>query len=199
MAAPLAFGRATRSDAGRARDPILSGLIALAILAGFAFLGILLYAVQFSGSARWIAGMLLVALLALVATYAVVRRTSRPASLEATPRADEIRDGELASLAEVVERAGRGLGFSQALIVGRARDGFLERVRLERGLAPDAIRRLERDADGLRAVVRDAVLGEFLLATRDREEREAWATGSRRGGGFDAAIRGILARMEAWR
>jgi len=196
---PVAVPRTASRGPLRDADPALSVLLALSILMGFALLGLLLYAAQFSGSARWIAGVLFVGLLSLLATYAVLRRTVRPAPLQPPTGPGDILDGELAILSGIVERAGRGLAFSQSLVVGRARDAFAERVRILRGLPAEAMRALEADPARLRALLGDEPLAEFLIGTRERADREAWAASTRAGDGFVPSIHAVLARMEAWR
>lgn len=169
------------------------------ILLGFVVVGTLMYSAQFSGTARWVLGVLFVALLALAATYAVVRRTANPEPLAASVPRGEILEGPLAALTAVVDRADRGFAFSQSLLVGRVREALIERIRIRQGLAPGGIDAIASDRASIRALVGDPVLADFLHRTQEREGREAWAAEARRQGGFRSHLQELLVRMEAWR
>ncbi len=163
-------------------------------------LGYLLYAAQFSGDVRWFLGCALITVLALYAWFTVSRSTSEPAPLASRPAAARARFGTLASLTGVVHRANQGLPYSQVALSSRAREAFEERVRLARGLTPEAMRGLERDLDALRAALRDPSLADFVhLASNEPDERYRWVYASRAKEGFEVSLHRILDRMEEWR
>ncbi len=163
-------------------------------------LGYLLYAAQFSGEVRWLLGCALITVLALYAWFTVSRSTAEPAPLTSRPAAARTRFGALASLAGVVHRANQGLPYSQVAVSSRAREAFEERVRLARGLTPEAMRGLERDRDALRGTIHDPYLADFVhLASNEPDERYRWVYASRDGDGFEVSLQRILDRMEEWR
>ncbi|MGQ0796564.1 MAG: hypothetical protein ACT4OI_01675 [Methanobacteriota archaeon] len=190
---------ATRGRLGPPSDVARAGIRAVAVLALAIALGYVFYSLQFSGSAQWAFGVAVVGVLGVVGTYVVVRSTRSPDPFEARAGRREIHEGELTSLAGTVERAEQGRGFSRDLLVVRVRDALSERIRLVRGLSPEAMRALEADEDALRAVVRDEVLAAFLGATRDREARAAWASASGREAGLLHTLRYLMDRAEGWR
>lgn len=181
--------------------PFRERLIEIAILSGSVFLlGYLLYAAQFSGAVRWSLGSALIAVVALYAWYAVSRETEEPPPLEQDHAPAKTRFGELAQLTAVVHRASQGLPYSQVSVSSRAREAFEEHVRLARGLTPEAMRALERDAPALRAALRDGALADFVhMASTETDERYRWVQSVAHRPGFNAALTKILDRMEAWR
>ncbi len=168
------------------------------ILAGA--LAVTLYAVHVTGLIRWILGFLIIAVLAMYAWFTVIRLTSEPPLLvPASPR-EGLQTGDLASLGAMTRRANAGLPYSQVAVSSRAREAFVARVALARGLTPEAVRQLEQDPDALKATVHDPLLEDFLfLRTLDHDERYRWVREARDHGGFEAALREVLERMEAWR
>lgn len=172
-----------------------------AILIGMIFLlGYLLYAAQFSGGVRWALGIAVIVVLAVFVWLSVARRTSEPRPLVRPPPRPRVRTGELSSLAATVRRANSGLTYSQVSVSSRARDAFSERARLVRGMPPESMRRFQSDAVALQRSFHDALLEDFLfLASTDPDERYRWVEGSRRHGGFAAALDEVLDHMEAWR
>jgi hypothetical protein len=168
----------------------------LAIL--FAIVAYVLYELQFSGVAQWIFGVVFLGGLTLFAAAAVARRTRASEPFAELSRSGGVLDGELASLAATIGRAERGMAFSREIVAARLRDTVQERVRVVRGLSPEAMRALEADAVGLRGALRDDVLADFLVATRTREGLLAWATARDRERLGDA-VRRVVDRLEAWR
>ncbi len=163
-------------------------------------LGYLLYVAQFSGTVRWFLGFAVIAALAAFAWSFVARRTAEPAPLQKPAAPPRIRSGELRAFEAVVRRANQGLTYSQMAVASRARDAFVERTRLARGLSPEAVHRLERDPEALRATYRDEALADFLfLPSSDREQRYRWVWQARGRGPFEAVFHDILDRREAWR
>jgi len=175
--------------------PAVGLLLAFAVL-----LGMLLYYAQFSGTIRWLLGVVALAVLAAVAWGQIQRRTAEPSPLIGPRSPAATRDGELDSFASAVRRASRGLPYSQVLVASRARSAFLERARLALGLPPETIRDAQRDPGALRRMFGDDALVDFLyLEAGDLEDRLAWVQRARARGGFVPAFRDVLARMEAWR
>jgi len=169
------------------------------IVASCLLLGILLYQAQFSGTVRWLLGFALVAALTVIAWMRVSSGTQEPAPLASPPARADLRTGELTSFTAVVERAERGLAYSQLVVSSRVRDAFAERARLALGLPPDAIRAISADAAALRSRIHDRTLEDLmLLETTDKDERYRWVSEARERG-FLASIERVLDRMEAWR
>ncbi len=181
--------------------PLRQRLVEILILVIAIFLlGYLLYTAQFSGAVRWFLGTALITILALYAWYTVSRSTAEPAPLTERRTAARARFGELAALTAVVRRANQGLPYSQVAVSSRAREAFGERLRLARGLTPEALRGFTADSPGLVAAVHDAALADFVyLASSESDERYRWVRSARAGEGFEVAIGKILERMEAWR
>jgi len=182
------------TSGGRSR--VLFSVAAVTVLLLFG--AYVFYSIQFSGVAQWAFGVALLGLLILIATYSVMRRTRRPEPFVAPAQKQVIHEGELTVLADTLERADRGLGFSRELLVGRMRDAIAERVRLVRGLSPDAMRDLETDPPAFRQAVGDAMLSDFLLATRDRRGRNTWV-GATPQAGFLDSLEALMDRTEGWR
>lgn len=170
------------------------------IFLGFLMLGYVLYAAQFSGLVRWSLGFTIVAVLAFYAFTRISRVTVEPAPLVTRTREGAPLQGELGYFTSVMRRAEGGLAYSQVLASSRARDAFLERTRLARGLSPEGMRALAASPAELRDTVHDDLLADFLyLPSQDLEARYRWVREVREGGGFDASFRKVLDRMEAWR
>ncbi len=170
-------------------------VVGVAVLLAF-----LMYEAQFSGTIRWFLGSLIIAGVAVFAWFAVARATSEPPLLVPAVGLSRLRTGELTSLGAAVRRANAGLPYSQVAVSTRVREAFAERICLANALSPERIRRLEQDADGLRAVVHDPVLEDFLhLRSTDYDERYRWVRESRDHGGFESALERVLEHMETWR
>ncbi len=178
-----------------------STLLAMFLLiACFVFLGFLLYAAQFSGSLRWFLVLASLALAALVLAWQVSRRSKDPIPLLQGPWTGQLRPGELASLAAAVRRADHGLPYSQMAVSSRARDAFEEHIRLSLGLSFESMRAVQRDPGAARSVLHDDRLTDFMvLRTSSADERYRWVRDARLRNGFDAELRDVLDRMEAWR
>jgi len=169
-------------------------------LAFAVLLGMLLYYAQFSGTIRWLLGVVALAVLAAIAWGQIQRRTAEPSPLVGPRSPGATREGELDSFAAAVRRAARGLPYSQVLVASRARAAFLERARLALGLATEMIRDVQRDAGALRQMFGDDALVDFLyLEAGDLEDRMGWVQRARARGGFVREFRDVLTRMEAWR
>src|SRR2546422_484592 len=175
--------------------PAVGLLLAFAVL-----LGMLLYYAQFSGTIRWLLGVVALAVLAAVAWGQIQRRTAEPSPLIGPRSPGPTRDGELDSFASAVRRASRGLPYSQVLVASRARSAFLERARLALGLPPETIRDVQRDPEALRRMFGDDALVDFLyLEAGDLEDRMAWVQRARARGGFVPAFRDVRLRAQAGR
>ena len=173
---------------------------AIMVLAAAVVLGLLLYYAQYSGSVQWVLGLAFVGLIAFLAWRQVLRGTAEPGPLVGPVAPETIRTGELDALSGSMERAARGLRYSQVLVTSRARTAFLEHVRLTLGLSPEGLRRLQRDPEALRRTVGDERLAEFLhIRVGDLEERFEWVLQARARGGFSREFREVLSRMEEWR
>src|SRR5437870_11898922 len=81
-------------------------------LAFAVLLGMLLYYAQFSGTIRWLLGVLAPAVLAAVAWGQIQRLTAEPSPLSGPRSPGPTRDGELASFASAGGRASRGSPYS---------------------------------------------------------------------------------------
>ena len=184
------------ADEGRARHASLAPLAVLAT----GFLAFLVFLGEFTGTVRWVLGILLVSGIAVLAWVQVSRRASEVPPLVGPRKAGVVREGELAELAAAVRRADGGLLYSQMLVATRARDAFATRTRLVLGLSEDRMREVQQDRAAIGGLVGDPVLEDFLhVRTEDGEERYRWVRQARERGGFDAAFRDVLRRMEAWR
>src|SRR5205809_172484 len=170
------------------------------IVAAAVVLGLLLYYAQYSGSVQWGLGLVFLGVIAFLAWRQVLRGTAEPGPLVGPVSPETIRTGELDALSGSMQRAARGLRYSQMLVTSRARVAFLEHVRLTLGLSPEGLRRLQRDPEALRRTVGDERLAEFLhIRVGDMEERFGWVLQARARGGFTREFREVLSRMEAWR
>jgi hypothetical protein len=192
--------RTTALPSSRGRHGRLSLSAAALITMSLMVLAVLLYYAQFSGSLQWVLGLSFLAVLAALAWRQVFRGTAEPAPLVVPPSPEAYEPGELDAVASSVRRASRGLRYSQVIVTSRARAAFLDRVRLSLGMAPEAMRDVQRDPEALRRLFRDDVLADFLhIRIGDLEERYAWVLRARERGGFTRQFREVLARMEAWR
>src|SRR5256712_11548948 len=105
----------------------------------------LLYYAQFSGTIRWLLGVVALAVLAAIAWGQTQRRTSEPSPLAGPRSPGAPREGELDSFAAAVRRAARGLPYSQVLVASRARTAFLARAPPALALPSRAIRDRQPD------------------------------------------------------
>ncbi len=192
----IADAAVDRIESGRGMDRS-SALLVVAFAVVLAFL---LYYAQYSGSVRWLLGVVGVSGFALFAWALIFRRTADPAPLLGPPLAETVRGGELGTLSAAVRRASRGLSYSQVLVASRARAAFLERARLALGISADAMTELQRNPADLHRIFGDPVLERFVrMDVGGLEERYRWVVEARSHGGFAAEFRDVLARMEAWR
>lgn len=170
------------------------------LVGGGIVVGLFLYSAQFSGTLRWLLSLALLAVVALVASVYVLRRTREPSPLLTPPEDRGPALGALTSLTATADRAYHGLPFSQVLLSTRARDAFAERARLALGLSFPEMHEVVEDPARLSALVRDPVLEELLLIrSRDVRPGDRWAREARERGGFQRALEETLDRMEAWR
>src|SRR2546428_11815627 len=120
---------ATTGHPPRMPSPRRVPLPAFGLILAFAvLLGMLLYYAQFSGTIRWLLGVVALAVLAAVAWGQIQRRTAEPSPLVGPPSPGVTREGELDSFAAAVRRAARGLPYSHVLDPSPAPPGFLERA-----------------------------------------------------------------------
>lgn len=172
----------------------------LVVFLGFIVVALVVYEAQFDPVARWAVALAAIGVAALSAWRQVERRSGEPPPLveprpEARPSA-----GRLAVLTAAVDRADRGLPYSQSVVAARARHAFAARLRLHRGLSEEEMRSVQADPERIRALVGDAVLADFLAVDESRREsRDRWVERVREAPGFSTAFRDVLRRMEAWR
>lgn len=178
----------------------MSGIGMALVLLVAVLVGSLLYSAQLSGSLQWGLGVAGMGILAALAWRFVLRRTSEPGPLVGPALPDASRPGELGALARAVQRAARGLPYSQVTVSSRVRTAFLEHARLELGIAPEAMRDAQADPQALHRLIGDDILTEFLyLRVGDLEDAYGWVLRARGRGGFAPEFRDVLDRMEAWR
>jgi len=196
VAAPAPPNPVIRPSSGRRVNPsvIILGL-AFAIVLLF-----LLYYAQYSGSVRWVLGVLGVAAFALFAWSMILRRTTEPPPLLGPQRHDEAQEGDLGFLAAAVRRASHGLSYSQVQVFSRTRAAFVECASLALGLSPEAMAAAQRDPAELHRIFDDPVLERFVrMEGGDLDDRSRWVREARAGEGFTAELQDVLGRMEAWR
>lgn len=194
--AGIVLGRNARSLPDDTRPLSGPGLLIVLVLA----LGLLVYDARTSTSLVWAIGLVGLGILSAFAWQWVLHGTADPDPLVGPAEGGSIRAGEIEALSQSVRRAARGLVFSQVVVAMRTRDAFLERVRMARGLAPEALRDVEADSAVLRRLTGDPVLAEFLhLPAGGVEDRYHWVLQARARGGFAREFRDVLDRMEAWR
>src|SRR5437899_9630981 len=90
--------------------PAVGLILAFAIL-----LGMLLYYAQFSGTIRWLLGVVALAVLAAIAWGQIQRRTAEPSPLLGPGSPGATREGGRDSFAPAVRPAARGLPYRQPL------------------------------------------------------------------------------------
>lgn len=170
-------------------------IIVLAILLVFASS----YYAAYSGALRW----LVFAVVLTVLGYGAVRyagfRARDPVRLGEPGASNAGVGGRLYDLRRTLERADRGLVYSQAMFEDRMRLTFLARVRSNRHVTTSTLDAATGDPETLQEIVGDRELTEFLL----RAERNVRALAS---GGpsisrneFAKRAARTLDAMEAWR
>src|SRR3989454_166561 len=181
------------------RSPRRVPLPAFGLILAFAILlGMLLYYAQFSGTIRWLLGVVALAVLAAIAWGQIQRRTAEPSPLVGPRSPGATREGELDSFAAAVRRAARGLPYSQVLVASRARSAFFERARLALGLPPETIRDVQRDPGALRRMFGDDALVDFLyLEAGDLADRFGSVQRAPVRGGLVRAFPVVLQRLGA--
>ncbi len=139
------------------------------------------------------------AVAALIAARSVARGVRDPERFPSqTPAGDRV-PGDLRALARTVEWARAGFLFSQAVVLARVANAFLEKVRLVRGLSPNDIEACRVDPAMLTNLIGDPQLVDFLLTVDvDRGDAPRGRSGTRGGEDFGLRLTRILARMEAW-
>ena len=188
-----------RVDAVREPPDSPLRVVALAVTAVLV-VSLLLSLSPFTGLLRWLLVLAFLGILAALAWTQVSRRASEVAPLVPPHGPEAIDEGALAELTAAVRRADDGLLYSEMLVASRARDAFATRVRLARGLPEERMRGLQGDREGLKALLHDDVLADFLaVASNDWDERYRWVRGTRSRGKFEREFRKVLDRMEAWR
>src|SRR2546428_5957000 len=129
---------ATTGHPPRMPSPRRVPLPAFGLILAFAvLLGMLLYYAQFSGTIRWLLGVVALAVLAAIAWGQIQRRTAEPSPLVGPRSPGATREGELDSFAPALRRAALGLPDSPALLASRARASFLARAPHALSLPPE--------------------------------------------------------------
>lgn len=149
---------------------------------------------------RWALFVYILLAVAWILTYHVYRRGAPapplgPPEPEATGSAGEVR-----RVVGALSRADRGMRYSQMRVLLRARRAFLGKVAASRDLTEADLEDLMRNPDGLRRLIGDPTLTEFLRLT----SRET-GTGTRpalqvdRGESWSQNLNRLLHAMEGWR
>lgn len=164
--------------------------------------------VLFPGSSniRW--GILVLLLISFaLAIFASLYRTGiRIPPLELPNGADSASEGDLLKLSEILNKAHRGMRYSQLAAAVRVREAFLTRLQAERGLEPEDLESVLASPRDLDRIVGDPDIQAFLEDTSLHEDSLLTANISDRSPAFRFAqedfIQGlsrIVRAMEAWR
>ena len=153
----------------------------------------------YSGALRWLLYALVLGVVGFLAIRVVAATVADPAGLGARIPAPANHPGDLAYLRTTLQRAQRGLGYSQLVFEARLREAFLEKVRVLRDIPEDSLVAAVRDPARLQAILRDKKLTRFVLES-DRNSRgyPATATALPKRTDFAGRTRRLLDRMEAW-
>lgn len=119
---------------------------------------------------RWALLVLILIILSLVAFLSLYRAGVRVPPLEAPPEGEVVFRGELSRLARVLERADRGMRYSQVVAARRLRQAFLARLQATRGLTEDELAAFLASPPEMERLVGDPVIREFLENTAPAEK-----------------------------
>lgn len=148
--------------------------------------------------------LLLLAVAWIVVAY-VYRTSARLPSLSLKSEQTPIPGGDLARLTVTLERADRGMRYSQVMVALRLRRAFLSKLKSLRHLDDEALRRLLEDREELSKLVGDPVIVEFLEDPSEGDEMIASlgdASGERfrfvKGQQFSRGLARVIKAMEEW-
>jgi len=151
----------------------------------------------YSGALRWLLYALVLAAVGYLAVR-LVAGTTEPPGLGPRAPAPAHPLGELSDLRTILQRAQRGLAYSQHVFEARLRDAFLEKVRVLREVPEDALLAAMREPARVRALVGDETLARFVLEGAGVSRGDSGRALPKRAD-FAGRVRGLLERMEAWR
>lgn len=192
---PVRPGKAS----GEARQLLVYLLVVLALVA------ISFVVFPTSSEIRWAILVLVLMILGTVTFLSLYRSGAKVPGLKAPHEAEEAFQGEFARLTDALERAERGMPFSQASVAWRVRKAFLTRLKSERGLGEEELAALLDSPGDLKHMVGDPVIRAFLEdtaptgdgSTRQRTRDPSTFRFARRGN-FTRGITRVVAAMEAW-
>lgn len=176
-------------------------LVVVLILVAFSF-------VLFPGSSdlRWAILTLVLVIIGAAVFFSLYRSGARIPRLQPPRESDQPLEGQLSRLTEVLERADRGMRFSQASVAWRVRRAFLARLQSERNLGEEELAALLDSSQDLEAVVEDPLILAFLEDTAPAEEgrpelrtQDPSTFRFPRQGGYTRGLARVLEAMEAWR
>ena len=162
-----------------------------------------LYAV-YSGAMRWIITLILVSFAGIFAAKVLYPLGEASKGRGGGESASRGKDG-YAALKEMAERAEGGFAYSQKALNERIADAFLEKLRVKRGLQPQAVFRLSEDRQRLFAACGDGELADFVVESKTAmtEKTEKHGLFGRKGmakdgAAYKARAQRMIAKIEAW-
>jgi hypothetical protein len=179
---------------------VLALLVVVVVLAAFSF-------VLFPGSSdlRWTVLALVLVIIGAAVFLSLYRSGARMPRLQPLPESEQPILGRLSRLSDVLDRADRGMRFSQVSIAWRVRKAFLMRLQSERNLREEELATILSSPADLERVVGDPVIEAFLEDTAPAEEghpelrtQDPAAFRFPRRGGYTRGLARVLAAMEAW-
>ncbi len=159
------------------------------------------------GGLRWALYVYLIADLAWILGWQVYLRSISVPTLGSKERREGSPSGELRRLARILDRADRGMRYSQMRVFYRVRNAFIGKVASVRGLTEEEAKTLLDDPDQLRELINDPIITNFLSVV---SEEAAWrseesSSSDRRpavkfpkGESTTSTLGRVIERLEAW-
>ncbi|HKZ49334.1 MAG TPA: hypothetical protein VJ397_11195 [Thermoplasmata archaeon] len=130
----------------------------------------LFFFAQYSGSVRWVLLFLLAAALAAIVMRFISVGARDPDAAKGARGLVGRRPGEVRRFAAALERAARGMRYSQIVADERLREALLNRARISRGVPSAELDAARGDPERLAAFLGDPDLARFVLES-ERESR----------------------------
>ncbi len=126
--------------------------------------------IQYSSVVRWLIIVMVLAILASLILRKIGKESKPINEWRKTSKFKKINTSELEKTSKLVRRAFKGLTTSQALLEERIRDGFIKKMKCERGISDRDVEELLEDPGRLRRYIGDDVITDFLIHCKDYRE-----------------------------
>jgi len=160
------------------------------------------------GDLRLTMANLILAIIGFNLVYWMLENTGESDIWKSEEEFDKRVNLKLKDTSELVERAYSGMELSRGLLEKKIENLYLSKLKNERNLSQDELRKLLKNPEEFRQVVDDDIISDFILARKkedegeneivDVEENEESSTKKSKGEDYEKLISKLLKRIERW-